>query len=887
MKVLRNIALSILVIVILLGTGLYVVSIKYEKIVSSVVVNELNTILKTHIEVSDLNVSPWLELPYVSLNFRDVLIKDPYRGSDTLLFAKDLFFHFNALDLLREDYSIKKMEISNANLKIRRLDNGSYNYLIWHSDTSAANPLLNLNSVKLTATEIEYLDSKNQVHLNYSCESVLGKFYLEEDLSKIDLYGKLFSNKTEISNINYVPQKDLKLDLGMELSNQEEFLIQFHRASINVEKQLELALTGILKKNSIDLKLESDKTDLGFLVGILPFDFVQDLKRYQPEGNASLKLIIQSKDFENKKLRVKLNTLVHRASIKSKELDKTLEFKQLKASFDNGKLANSKSSSLRIDTGFFKSGDTELNFKLLLKDFKSPKVNIAAQGKVEIADCLKNSDSDLKFNSGQFEGEIACSFHYQDSIQIKDFNLKNTSLNGSLNNIDASYGKNLFKLKTGSLELNSSHMLLSDLSLMVNGDLVELNVLSKNALTALAEGGVKTKTIVRMMAEKFDLDKLLENAPESDESSALVLPEMDLLLDIEMFNFIGTSFESLSSKASIRNQKLKLYETAFKHSKGSFNAEISMFLGSGNKALKLKTNFKNVDIQQLFKEFNSFDQKVLTEKNLTGICSGDANLSMTFDQNYNLDPNSIYSVVSLQVVNGKLIEFSPMQSVADYFDKNIILRKFFKVKELRQKLKLIEFDTLQNDFYIRESMVYMPRMTVQSSVLDMNIEGSYSFDHEIDYRMDFYITDLLTKKNKQNEFSEEILDDGTGRKRVFLKMYGPVDEPNFEMDKVRRKEFRKGIVKSEEQSVKSILKEELGLFKKDTSLQYNEKAETLDFELEWDPESRDETTGADSVQTKSDTVIKGSKLKGLLKKLIEEDSSKENSDEFLEFEDDF
>ena len=72
------------------------------------------------------------------------------------------------------------------------------------------------------------------------------------------------------------------------------------------------------------------------------------------------------------------------------------------------------------------------------------------------------------------------------------------------------------------------------------------------------------------------------------------------------------------------------------------------------------------------------------------------------------------------------------------------------------------------------------------------------------------------KKEKTSEFGE-IIDDGTGF-RVYMRMYGNIDNPTIEWDKQSRKETTKENMAKEKEDVKSLLKSEFGLFKNDTTV---------------------------------------------------------------------
>jgi hypothetical protein len=107
-------------------------------------------------------------------------------------------------------------------------------------------------------------------------------------------------------------------------------------------------------------------------------------------------------------------------------------------------------------------------------------------------------------------------------------------------------------------------------------------------------------------------------------------------------------------------------------------------------------------------------------------------------------------------------------------------------------------------------------MKIVSSAMEMDISGIHSFENIIDYRFAFSLRDIK-QKAKHTQFGE-IIDDETGF-RVFMRMYGALEDPTIEWDKKAKNEQFQITIQEEKQEVKEILKTEFGLFKKDSTVQ--------------------------------------------------------------------
>ena len=168
-------------------------------------------------------------------------------------------------------------------------------------------------------------------------------------------------------------------------------------------------------------------------------------------------------------------------------------------------------------------------------------------------------------------------------------------------------------------------------------------------------------------------------------------------------------------------------------------------------------------------------------------------------------------------------------------------------------------------------------MTLSTNVMDLNISGIHGFDDNVDYHLNFRLNDVLVKKKNQDEFGP-IKDDGLGVK-LFLHMYGNLSDLKFKLDKEEKKIARKEAIQEEKKELKSILKQEFGLFKKDSTIQTPVEEETkTTFEVEWDEFDNEPDVSTEKGPDKNEEKKKKEKNKGLnkfLKKLgVEEEEKK-------------
>jgi hypothetical protein len=149
-------------------------------------------------------------------------------------------------------------------------------------------------------------------------------------------------------------------------------------------------------------------------------------------------------------------------------------------------------------------------------------------------------------------------------------------------------------------------------------------------------------------------------------------------------------------------------------------------------------------------------------------------------------------------------------------------------------LNNIRFSTLKNEINIADRKIYIPSMEVKSSALNLTVSGIHDFDNMVDYKLKMLLSDVLGKKVKQQhtEFGD-IEDDGLGHSQLFLAMKGPADNPSFSYDRKSVGDKIRNDLRADQQNVKQMLKEEFGLFRKDTTHVEAKKKKKEELQVDW------------------------------------------------------
>jgi hypothetical protein len=231
------------------------------------------------------------------------------------------------------------------------------------------------------------------------------------------------------------------------------------------------------------------------------------------------------------------------------------------------------------------------------------------------------------------------------------------------------------------------------------------------------------------------------------------------------------------------------------------------------------STLKNININELFRQCNNFGQTELTNKHLFGMMNATFDLASVWSSKLDCDLEKLYTFGEVQILNGEVIDYKPLESLSKYVD----------VEDLRH----LRFAELKNKIEIKNKTIFIPSMDMRSNALNITLSGTHTFDNMLDYKLKLKLSELLKKKRKPsaNEFGEEEETDGKGL-YLYLTMKGPIDNLKFNYDKVGVKNKMKLDIKIEKENIKDIFKKELGIGKDSSIKEKKINNDELEFEKE-------------------------------------------------------
>ena len=799
-------------VIAIVGISVSLVFIYEEKVVN-LIIKELNKHLKTEVRIDPKNIDLTIikSFPDCALEFKELTAMDAkeFESQDTLLYAKRLALAFNIKDLFNKNYTIKKIELSDAQCHLKIDKKGNANYIVWKSDsTSSGNDSLKfaLEKISLTAVDVTLKDSKHKIKLKTSVKELSFKGNFNEDNYTLISDGSAYVNLFQVEKVKYVQNKNVKFDIEFDVTG-SIYTIRKSETSINYT-QLVSNGAFVIKDSliSLDVNFNGKNLDISSTLSLLPEKFQNQIHDYESDGEFYASGECHYKN--GQPFILKSDFGIKKATITYKEKNTTLTNVNLLGNItvnENRSNLTLKNISASLNNNSF-SGDMELT------NFKDPylKLKLAANTKLEELisfypiDTLENLSGTINLNA-EIEGLISemKANAYSPSIKANG-NAVIADLKATFKQTDKH-----INIPEGKFELNNRHLNVYGLKLIRGNSDVMLMGELPNFLAYLFDPKEPLTVVAQVTSDKIELEDFLFGAGKSSENSAINIPanlDFNVSVDVKHLTFAKFVADNIKGNMLLKNQKIALKDVSLNATDGE--VKLNAFADASGENLKVSADcdLTGLNIQKLFTQLNNFGQTTIQDNNLKGFVTAGIDFSGTWDKTLKADLNSINLTSSILIERGELIGFKPLESLAKYIDVN--------------ELKHIKFSTLQSAVEIKNRVITIPKTSIKSNAINLELWGKHTFENQIDYHIQLLLSEIIAKRPKKNkEFDEELSlveNDPENRRSVFIVMTGPIDNPTIKYDRKGAKEKIKEDIKQEKQNLKQILKEEFGFFKKDS-----------------------------------------------------------------------
>ena len=816
---------------------LTLVLLVFRKKIERYAIAQLDPYLKVPVYIHDVDFTFWRSFPNFSLRLEGVLINDfceeKGKNTDTLLYAKTINLKANTWSLLRGDFSFSSVDINQARIGLRVDQTGRENFDIFVADTtSKSQKSIEVDLKKVHFSEIDFSFQNRQTQQEYRAFfdqlKLSGKFGSKS--FEMQLQANFTINRFKDKAITLLRKADVTLKTQVAVNTLTgEYVIPNTTAEIN---GIPFELQFFQDSSQFDLKLNASSIPLEMIMESVHQSDLNKLKNMAIGGQADMNLHVHGASKINETPAFFADFKVKNGSLKDQQNQLSIKKLDLEGKYEK---QYGQAEKLELKQFVVNTMGQTLRGQLSITDFDTPKIKATAQGEINLQ-ALHHFFPLPQVHS--IAGQLSVQGNLQATVRNPGAKNQSIQINNSKSDLDCN--KIRLKLRADFPELREINGKVSTRNddfvfdqFQVHTPASQLQISGKmDNLLAYLERDEPLNINAAIRAERIDLNEFIqeeaphEQKPASQTIGAYVLPKNifgRLEYDIRELIVGKHLFSKLIGVTMLRDREMDFRRIQLEHIGSSIQGDFKVQERSpGILGLQGDVSSKNIDLRKLFAEWNNFEQENIKSENI----KGNADAKLKFEMPYHVTKGPmkefLNAQVSLKIVGGALVQMEALREIAQSMKGNDFVRLFLgkNLNIIEQKLENLTFETLENTFYISKSKFVLPKMTIRTNVMDLAVSGWQHFDESLEYRFEFDFKDLK-QQNRDAQFGE-IREDGIST-RLFLKMFGSLSQLQFSWDSEAKKAYRQEQREQQKQDVKSILKSEFGLFKKDSSVQSFQK----------------------------------------------------------------
>jgi len=577
----------------------------------------------------------------------------------------------------------------------------------------------------------------------------------------------------------------------------------------------------------------------------LPISAISYLEEYSIGGILNFSATISGELGGKRMPKIVADFSVNKASMSSTAAGLNLNNLAFKGVFSNGRKRSLESSSLKITSFKGVLNSEEFSGGMMVKDFKNAGISANFNSNLDMEALKKIARLEaFEVFEGRMNTKIKISLrfnHFLDNPRLVNYEYKG-KLQFKEAKIKLKAQKVTFSEINGSLSFDKNQISTEGISLMVLGTKLRTKAKVYNYLNMVYPVNslpyrVEADIVGDNLSYK-NLMQIIEIESDGEESNPWIA---NLYFAVKRFLWEDAVFTNFRGEFAYANELWSIRNSTAGFSGGKILGSINYRPINQNSEFSFNGSYQLLNITKVFQTFHDFNQSTLTSANISGYATGSFSGKMIFDNKSELISPSLKLQSNITIEKGRLQGVKELNALSDYT----------KIDDFSD----INFSTLSNKITIANQKIIIPKMHINSDKMDMDVYGTHNFENEYNYHFDILLSDILgnkINKTEDNEFGI-IEDDGYGKTRIFLNLYGNGEDFTVKYDKKEASGKIKDDVKQEGIELKNTIKQEFINARRD-SLRRAKKAakkaekqklkdqENGKFIIEWD---EDDTTDVD------------------------------------------
>lgn len=768
---------------------------------------EANKKIATPIHTGSIEVSWWEKFPHISIALRDVFIDGSLPGTtDTLGTADNIYCTFNAWDIFIGKWEVDQIHLEHGRLFLVLTELGDNNFTIITKDSTSQGEGVgfNLQKIFLKDMAFTYLDLLRDQQYDLELQDVKASLNSEAKVYVIGLQGDVNSKSFRIQNREFMQDKSLKIHSDITYNDPDKHW-QFGNTEIRINES-DFQISGWYQASDtsqMDMSFEGKNTNIQTLLSLMSQDISERYQSYKSKGEVYFKARLNGNVGGEKSPEISIDFGCNQASFYHPNYKKGVKNVFLEGNYHSPEAQDISSAvlSLKNIRGIMESQPFQGN--LVIEDLKDYYIKGDFKGTLDLNSWQKFlPPGKITKATGTMKLDIAFQGPLQYLNSTKTVDDFKASGEVSISDLDFSLSKNSLPFRDfeGNFLFDGRDLAISDFKGQVGNSDFLINGLFKNIIAFLFSKNQPIGIEADLQSHNLDLDELLTGnikAPDvtivgkQTYTSFEISPRLALTFNchIEQLKFRRFRGKQIQGNLLVMDQIARGRDLSVETLGGKINLNGEVNGQRKNHLiLRTKSSYDGIHIDSLFYVFENFNQNFLEDRHLKGQAFADIDSYMAFDNNLRFKPDELVVDAGLIIENGELNDFAPMQRLASFVE--------------RRSLAKMTFADLKNHIHIEDRVIHLPNMVIQSNVTTIMVNGSHTFDQNIDYSLK---VPLSSPKKDKDSYYGALEDDGLNT-NLYLKIIGNTQDYRIIYDKSAVKTKIKEDLKEEKWELRDAIR---------------------------------------------------------------------------------
>ncbi len=775
----------------------------YQDKVVTIVLNEANKYLSVPVTAEKVELTFFSTFPHTAVTlYKPVVLSSWKQEGDTLAAFNRFYCTFNAKELWNGKYQLTRVIAEGGFIKLKTDNSGRPNWDIIQTPSDSAKTTstpfsFDLKEVKFR--DVDFTWDQQQLEQFYAITGHSIDFALKGENNRyaLKMTTDALLKEATVKQINYLNNLPLAFSGGIDLDLGTQTL-QLSPTELKIN-DAQLSMSGNLNYGlpvaEVKFTVKASEAGIETFAALLPSDVSRWLRQYQSSGRIYFETQIAGAIGEKATPNILITFGCRNTRLQHKETGMSFTGLDFSGRFTNGNSRNLSTSVIELLNLKGYLNGKPFSGNLLIENLENPWLTTKFNFETRLQD-LKEAGLSLSLTKpvGELKGAIEL------EGALKDLKSKNPGakviFDAKLQLKEAGWqtsGKMPASKSIAALiEVNNGGLAIKNAKGMVMNEPFSLD-LTAGSVFEMMNGRFTEAIKAKFTTGYIDIDKWFPATDTASSSGTLKLPPFDFEYEISGLKWGRLSTKEMKGRAKLEGTVFTLGNFRTKMAGGFIGGELRATFFKGFTRMDFpRYVFENVAVDSLLLQFDDFGQQTLTHDNLKGRLSATGSGTFNLPVKGNMDFNTLKTEFQATITQGRLIKFEPFQAMGNFFDRN--------------DLSDLKFNTLKNKIQISGGIIAIPQMDIASQLMTVRLEGTHTFENEMNYRIRVPLT-ALRGKDSDEKFGE-IYKDESRDGYIHLTMKGKPGGLQIAIDRQATKSRIKEGLKKEMQELKDLLKPE-------------------------------------------------------------------------------